>query len=391
MHQRPGSSSEGLPSYELVDLFCGCGGASAGFIATGRFRHLYAADVDKWACATYERNLGHRPDGVDLRATAEHPDDWVSELNRARSGPLVLLGGPPCQGFSSHVKMKGDRHGRNTLVGTFASLAVALRPEIVVMENVPDLVSDRWWPVFTDLRNTLQAAGYQIRARILNFAQLGVPQERFRLVLLARLNGEPTFPQIKRREANDYSTVKEWIGNLPAVESGRIDPSDPMHEASKHRASTLEIIRQVPLDGGSRPANVGPECLQRARKAYGGYTDVYGRLAWDQTASTITARCRTPSCGRFVHPEQHRGLTAREAALLQTFPASWIFEGPFDDRYKQIGNAVPPLVMQAFAEHIASGFPSREEEVGLFEVSNAPVGSSFSVLIPGIRRRGGVL
>jgi DNA (cytosine-5)-methyltransferase 1 len=92
-----------------------------------------------------------------------------------------------------------------------------------------------------------------------------------------------------------------------------------------------------------------------------------------------------------VHPEQDRGLTAREAALLQTFPPNWFFEGPFDDRYKQIGNAVPPLAMQAFAEHIASGFPADEKEVGLFEVSDAPVGSSFSVLIPGIRRRGGVL
>lgn len=173
--------------------------------------------------------------------------------------------------------------------------------------------------------------------------------------------------------------------------SGEVDPFDPMHEASRHRSSTIAIIQQVPLDGGARPAGVGPDCLQKARHSFGGYTDVYSRLAWSEPAPTITARCRTPSCGRFVHPEQHRGLTAREAALLQTFPAEWHLCGPFDDRYKQVGNAVPPAAAQVFADHIASGFPSYTNEVGLFEVEDRPVGSSFSVLIPGIRRRGGVL
>lgn len=391
MHRPTGDSNPGRSSYDLVDLFCGCGGASAGFMASGSFRHLYAADIDKWACATYERNLAFRPNMVDLRALAAQPDQWASDIGGNRRGPLVVLGGPPCQGFSSHVKMKGDRHGRNTLVSVFGQLAVALRPAHVVMENVPDLVSDRWWPVFRELRETLREAGYNVRARIVNFAQLGVPQERFRLVMLASLAGSPTFPQIRRRGTQEFSTVKEWIGHLPPVSSGGIDPFDPMHEASKHRASTLQIIRQVPRDGGSRPADVGPECLRRARDAYGGYTDVYGRLAWSGTAPTITARCRTPSCGRFVHPEQHRGLTAREAGLLQTFPGDWFFEGPFDDRFKQIGNAVPPLAMQAIAEHLVSGPPSGIDEVGLFEVKDRPVGASFSVLIPGIRRRGGVL
>jgi DNA (cytosine-5)-methyltransferase 1 len=277
------------------------------------------------------------------------------------------------------------------LVSVFGHLAVALRPAHIVMENVPDLVSDRWWPVFCELRETLTEAGYKVRARIVNFAQLGVPQERFRLVMLASLAGSPTFPEIRLHDRQEFSTVKEWIADLPPVSSGGRDPLDPMHEASKHRASTLEIIRQVPLDGGSRPADVGPECLRKARDAYGGYTDVYGRLAWSETAPTITARCRTPSCGRFVHPEQHRGLTAREAGLLQTFPGNWFFEGPFDDRFKQIGNAVPPLAMRAIAEHLASGSPAGGDEIGLFEAKDRPIGASFSVLIPGIRRRGGVL
>jgi DNA (cytosine-5)-methyltransferase 1 len=374
----------------LVDLFCGCGGASAGFMASGAFDHLYAADIDPWACRTYERNLHHKAEVRDLSELVADAQSWATGLRAKASAPITLFGGPPCQGFSSHVKMKGDRHGRNTLVTVFGHLAVALHPDQIVMENVPDLVSERWWPVFQDLRSLLRESGYQVRARIVNFAQLGVPQERFRLVMLASLTTSPTFPAVRRKDVQEFSTVKEWIGHLPAVSSGEVDPLDLMHEASKHRASTLDIIRQVPSDGGSRPANVGPECLRRARDAYGGYTDVYGRLAWSETAPTITARCRTPSCGRFVHPEQHRGLTAREAALLQTFRDGWFFEGPFDDRYKQIGNAVPPLAMQAIAEHLAAGSPATNE-VGLFEVEDQPVGASFSVLIPGIRRRGGVL
>lgn len=376
--------------YDLVDLFCGCGGASAGFLATGSYRHLYAADVDEWASETYSRNLGHKAANVDLRALAEEAPQWAAGVRATSEHPVVLFGGPPCQGFSSHVKMKGDRHGRNTLVGTFGALAESLMPDVIVMENVPDLVSERWWPVFIDLRSTLERIGYHVRARIINFAQLGVPQERFRLVLLASRDAVPTFPQI-RRSPSEYSTVKEWIGHLPPIGNGQVDPTDPMHETSKHRESTLEIIRSVPLDGGNRPVDVGPGCLRRARDSYGGYTDVYGRLTWSGTAPTITARCRTPSCGRFVHPEQHRGLTAREAGLLQTFPDSWQFAGPFDDRYKQIGNAVPPLAMQAVAEHVAAGLPKVGTEVGLYEAEIAPVGASFSVLIPGIRRRGGVL
>src|SRR5271165_4879209 len=159
-----GSSGGGRHLYDLVDLFCGCGGASAGFIGSGAFEHLYAADIDPWACQTYGRNLGHQAEVRDLTNLADQAESWAADLRLKASRPLVLFGGPPCQGFSSHVKMKGDRHGRNTLVSVFGQLAVTLRPELIVMENVPDLVYHRWWPVFCDLREVLIAAGYRVRA-----------------------------------------------------------------------------------------------------------------------------------------------------------------------------------------------------------------------------------
>jgi DNA (cytosine-5)-methyltransferase 1 len=375
------------PSWGLVDLFCGCGGASSGFLATGAFDALYAADNDRWAVDTYELNLGHRPDQIDLAALeGSRAAKWARRIRDLTDKPLTLVGCAPCQGFSSHVKMKGDRHSRNPLLRVLGQLAVALSPEVIFIENVPDLFAERNWDSFDDLRSTLRRVGYSVRGRIVNLAELGVPQERFRAVVLARKGDSPTFPSVLRGPS-EFSTVRDWIGHLAPVASGETATDDSMHQASSHRTKTIEIIRQVPLDGGSRPIGVGPQCLDDARGTFGGYTDVYGRLWWDRPAPTITARCRTPSCGRFLHPDQHRGLTAREAALLQTFDGTWHFAGPFDDRYKQIGNAVPPLAAKAFATHIASGFPSLANEVGVLEVGESPIGESFSVLIPGIRRR----
>jgi DNA (cytosine-5)-methyltransferase 1 len=375
------------------DLFSGCGGLSVGLESTGSFEGVYAADIDRWANETYEQNLGTRPDDIDLLELTDtrRRRRWSADI-RARVGnrPFLLAGGPPCQGFSSHVKVIGDRHGRNQLVELFGVLAVDLAPDVILIENVADLVSQRSWDVFSALRSRLRSNGYAVRARIINMAQLGIPQERFRTVVIAAKGRPPTFPAVRCTEQT-YSTVKDWIGHLPPVAPGEPNPADPMHVTSKHRRATVEILRRVPKDGGSRPRGVGPACLDRTYGMHGGYTDVYGRLAWSNSAPTITARCRTPSCGRFAHPEQNRGLTAREAALLQTFPPEWQFAGPFDDRYKQIGNAVPPLVAAAFGQHIADKMPPITEEVGLFEVGKEPVGSSFSVLIPGIRRRGGKL
>jgi DNA (cytosine-5)-methyltransferase 1 len=377
--------------WAFIDLFSGCGGLSAGLLATGGFEHLYAADSDQSANATYAKNLGYRPETVDLVGLADPKQRriWAETLREQAAGRrLLLAGGPPCQGFSSHVKVRGDRHKRNELFAVFGSLALELLPDLILIENVADLVATRSWDLFCSLRSRLQDGGYSVRARIVNMAQLGVPQERFRTVVLASRDMALHFPAVQRRPS-EFSTVKEWIGDLPPIESGHRNPVDPMHETSRHRQSTLEILRHVPPDGGSRPPGIGPLCLDRTRGAHGGYTDVYGRLAWSSPAPTITARCRTPSCGRFAHPEQHRGLTAREAGLLQTFPKDWTFMGPFDDRYKQIGNAVPPLAARAIGRHILAGLPPVPEEIGLFEVGAEPVGSSFSVLIPGIRRRGG--
>lgn len=364
--------------YDFVDFFCGAGGMSYGFHQmgnlTGRLRWAGAVDIDKHAIDTYARNYGHRPANVNL-GEAEI-DEIRASLDLKEGNELILIGCAPCQGFSSHRKK--DHRGpdsRNTLVGRFAEIAVELQPKMIIMENVPDLLAKKHWHHFKAFKDTVEAAGYHIAVKILGMADYGVPQSRFRTVLIAARDFIPTLPDPVFTD-DQYRTVRDAIGHLPPLMAGEKDPDDPMHITSKHRKETVDILRQVPKDGGNRPKGVGPQCLDKVA----GFSDVYGRLAWDKTAVTVTARCRTPSCGRFAHPEQDRGLSVREAALLQGFPPEFYFEGPFDDKYKQVGNAVSPIFSTALAGHVLSllagqNHAEKEEQI------NAPTFASYSGMI----------
>lgn len=361
--------------YDFVDLFCGAGGMSYGFHRmaelTGRLRWAGAVDIDKHAIDTYERNYGHRPVNLNL---AEDDIDVIREhLDLNPENELILIGCAPCQGFSAHRKK--DHRGpdaRNTLVGRFAEIAVELQPKLIIMENVPDLLAKKHWHHYQAFKDTVEAAGYHIAVKILNMANYGTPQARFRTVLVASRDFIPTLPE-PVFGPEQYRTVRDAIGNLPPLAAGGKDPKDPMHITSKHRKDTVDIIKQVPKDGGNRPQGVGPKCLDKVA----GFYDVYGRLPWDKPAVTITARCRTPSCGRFAHPEQDRGLSVREAALLQGFPENFYFEGPFDDKYKQIGNAVSPIFSTRLAGHVLTMLAG-ENHGDTEEPVDAPTFGSYS-------------
>lgn len=337
-------------TYDFVDLFCGAGGMSYGFHEmaklTGRYRWAGAIDIDSSAIETYKRNFGDCPTKLNL---GEADIDTIKDcLDLNPKNELILIGCAPCQGFSAHRKK--DHRGtdtRNTLVGRFAEIAVALSPKLIIMENVPDLLAKKHWSHYKAFKDIVEKAGYHISVDILNMADFGTPQARFRTVLLAAKDFIPSLPS-PVFHPDQYRTVRDAIGNLPPLKAGEEDPNDPMHVTSKHKEETIEILKKVPKDGGNRPRGVGPQCLDKVD----GFYDVYGRLAWDKPAVTITARCRTPSCGRYVHPEQDRGLSIREAALLQGFPADFRFEGNFDDKYKQIGNAVSPIFSTRLAGHV---------------------------------------
>lgn len=391
---RAAQSTEAGPIM-LMDMFSGCGGMSTGFRSLNGIGPVFdvrgAVDIDPVANASYLSNHGVEPLHEDLSLLARSPKRLQAFLTRTgfdKGKAKVLIGCAPCQGFSSHRNEQGEADPRNSLFIDFARVARAISPDAIVVENVPELLTDRYWPYVEKARQILERAGYYVHVNVHNMAEFGVPQERFRVLLLAMKR--PFAPPQGFLTSDRFFTVRDAIGELPSVNAGQVDPADPMHFSAGHKLSTIETIRAVPKDGGNRPSDVGPQCLQRAKVRAGkaAYEDVYGRLAWSKPAITITAYARNPASGRFVHPEQDRGLTVREAALLQSFPSNYEFAGGLDDRFRQIGNAVPPAFAAYLASHIVGELVAPAIAPTAFDKGvTAPLGSSFSRMIPGLKNK----
>ena len=334
--------SDGKPT--AVDLFCGCGGLTVGLKRAG-FRVLGAVDVDPLSVKTYKAN--HRDVTLwekDIREL--DPQELLDALGLKKGGLDLLAGCPPCQGFSTMRTLNGALmvdDPRNDLLLEFERFVEALRPRAVMMENVPGLADDKRFEAF--LRK-LKKLGYLGAHRVLNAAEYGVPQRRRRLIYLAGMGMEIPFAEKSGR----IKTVEDAIGGLPkAGQSG-----DPVHDMPENRTpKVLEVIRLIPKDGGSRrdlPEKFQLECHKRCN----GFKDVYGRMAWKEVAPTITGGCFNPSKGRFLHPEEDRAITMREAALLQGFPRRYKF--PTTDNKSavalMIGNALPPPFIAAHGRSI---------------------------------------
>jgi DNA (cytosine-5)-methyltransferase 1 len=391
-----GTIKEMKATVQVIDLFSGCGGMSFGFKTARtqriKFEVLGGLDVDKHANATYKRMVKAPALHLDVRTLTQDRTlkQCLSVWGRNTKLPLILIGCAPCQGFSSHRKKDSRTDDRNELLHSFANVIATLKPDLVIMENVPEMLAAAHWRHFAGWTSKLRSHGYKTRTRIYNLAQFGLPQERYRaLVIATRAKGGIAMPNAMV-PPSEFMTVRDAIAHLPPLAAGGIDPTDPMHFTSKHRPTTVDLIRRIPKDGGSRrslPDAMGPSCL----KHVDGFRDVYGRLWWDRPAVAITARCRTPSCGRFTHPEQDRGLSVREAALLQGFPFDYYFEGPFDDKFKQIGNAVSPLFSRALAKHIDSKWNSStgawSEATESDEDVKGPITKSFSSSIASLKRK----
>lgn len=321
-----------------VDLFAGCGGLSEGLRQAG-FNVVGAVDNDLLAINTYRENHPHvvawHADVRTLSGTV------ILRRLKLKCGELDLLAGcPPCQGFS-RLRTKnrsGVEDHRNDLVLEFLRLTRELLPKAVMMENVPALAADAR---INRISSELTALGYCIRADILDAADYGVPQRRRRFVLVASRVGEVAFARRARRAR----TVRDAIGGR------RPRGVDPLHDYTDVRSERVTaLIRQIPFDGGSRDA-LSPEYQLPCHEKTDGFKDVYGRMAWDAVAPTITGGCVNPSRGRFLHPEEHRSITLREAALLQTFPARYYFSlerGKYAAA-QMIGNALPPEFIRRHA------------------------------------------
>lgn len=348
---QPGADNElETAPFDVLDFFCCAGGASLGFACLPSFFHILGGiDIDSTALQSYQMNFNKPVLQKDI--TSVKADELKTHFGIS-DRPLVLIGCAPCQGFSTHRKRYHDigEDQRNTLIGNFAEIAVDLNPTYVVMENVPEILRGKYISHYEEARAVFESRGYRIFQRIYNAAGMGVPQSRQRAIIVATKSQSYQLPE-EWLLPNEYVTVRQAIGQLPPVVSGAIPVAgdDSLHVCSRHKESTLAVIRQVPHDGGFRPKGVGPRCLDRVK----GFSDVYGRLSWDKPSVTITRYARNPASGRFSHPEQDRGLTVREAARLQSFPDGFVWCGNSGKCFHQIGEAVPPLLSLAIASSIA--------------------------------------
>jgi len=315
-------------------MFCGAGGLSEGLRQAG-IRVLGAIDNAPLAIEAYTMNHpGTKVWCRDIRRLA--PEEVMNELGLRRGALDLLAGCPPCQGFSTmrtHNRSSHVRDARNGLVAQFGRFCEALQPRALLMENVPGLEADRRFRLLT---KRLERLGYQLTWRVLDAAEYGVPQRRKRFVLLGLKGGCVAFaPPAARR-----MRVRDAISALVPPQFSE----DPLHNHGETRSQEIiQLIRDIPKDGGSR-GDLGPDRQLACHQRISGWNDVYGRMAWDQPAPTMTSGCVNPSKGRFLHPEEDRAITLREAALLQTFPRNYKFpltEGKFKAA-SLIGNALPP-------------------------------------------------
>lgn len=338
------SLSAETPKIRAVDLFCGVGGLTHGLISGG-ITVRAGFDLDPACRYPFEENnsaVFYECDVKDLTAVEIMPHLQDADFT-------ILVGCAPCQPFSTYSRSGRSKRRANDwqLVSSFGRLVEEVQPHFVSMENVSQLADHQVFQDFLD-----RMAGYHIRWAVVECADIGVPQSRRRLVLVASRVGkiELILPERAR-----FRTVRDAIADLPRLRAGETDSQDPLHVSSSLSPLNLRRIRASKPGGTWRDwePSLKAECHRRQSGAT--YPSVYGRMEWDKAAPTITTQCFGYGNGRFGHPEQDRAISLREAAMLQTFPRTYKFVPPgdpirFNKLGRLIGNAVPVRLGEFIAE-----------------------------------------
>jgi len=338
--------------YRVVDLFCGIGGLSHGFNAE-KFNVAVGYDIDEDCRYAYESNNDSTFICKDVAEVTG------AEVNRYFEGAdvTILVGCAPCQPFSSYTfKDKAKHNGKWSLLYHFSKIIHEVQPDIVSMENVAQLINFKKAPVFDDFIVSLQSQGYEVHYEIVNCPDYGIPQNRKRLVLLASKLGKIELIP-KTHAPGNYVTVKDTIGHLPPLKDGKTHKSDPLHFARRLSALNKQRIMHTPYGGSwlDWPDALVLECHKK--KSGKSYSSVYGRMKWEEPAPTMTTHCIGYGNGRFGHPVQDRGISLREAALLQTFPETYNFFNSKTELLsariaRHLGNAVPVQLARVIARSI---------------------------------------
>lgn len=348
----------------FLDLFCGIGGLSLG-LSSARMRCVGGVDIWEEAKSTYERN--HEGAAFFLADLTKTPADAIlAEFKTTATDVDVMVGGPPCQGFST-VGKRDDDDPRNSLWTSYHSLVQSVRPAYVVIENVEGLIVSKGGEVRDRIIKSFAEIGYRMKCKLLRSADYGVPQLRKRAVFLGWLDGlvEPEFPRVLK---TPHVSVGDAIFDLPELspsETKTAYDKEPTtdyqrarragctvlhnHTAANHDAALVKVLSFIP-DGGNRKSI--PDDYQPKS----GFHNSYARLASWKPAVAVTSNMRKPSSARATHPKQNRGLTVREGLRLQSFDDTFVVLGSRTSQYLQVGNAVPPLLGKSIGDEVVRAF-----------------------------------
>ncbi len=345
--------------YTVIDLFAGVGGLSLGFEKEG-FNVVLANEYDESIANAYIKNRSN-VNMIIEDITKLSVKDVFSNYNNKTT---VVIGGPPCQGYSQKGQRKSINDERNFLFRYFVDVVHEVQPDYFVMENVPNLLTAENGLFKKQITTLFEDLGYSISADVYNAADFGVPQNRRRAVIIGKKGYTERLPIPKK--TNGKTTIWDAISDLAFLESGdgkeeqdyRIEPQSIYqkimrnnsnqlfnHVATNHSEIALKRMMMI-------PPKKGKECLPIEQLTKSIYSGTWERMDADDISVTITTRFDTPASGKFMHPYLNRAITVREAARIQSFPDTFRFYGTKTSQMKQVGNAVPPLLAQAIARAI---------------------------------------
>ncbi len=347
--------------FKILDLFCGAGGLSYGMHKNPHFNTVVALDLEEKLAITLKKNMPEVE--VFFGDIKDHNIKQTIIDASVEKGVNMIIGGPPCQGFSLKGKKLGIDDPRNFLFQEYLSIVETLQPEVFVIENVKALLttSNGWFK--NEIINTIHKLGYHVDVGILKASDFGVPQTRERTIFICCKSKKIPLPS---PTVNKPVTVREAIEDLAYLNSGqgafeqeytteisseyqkimRLNSKKLYnHQASNHAKIAIEKLKMIPPEKGK-------ECLPKEMIGNQKFKSTWGRLKWDEPSPTIDTRFDASSNGTNNHPFLHRAITPREAARLQSFDDSYIFYGTKVAVRTQIGNAVPPLLAKAIADQI---------------------------------------